>query len=1678
MKGLLRSHGYDSKTLQLMVGKQVSATSWEVGDLVVPKKLKNASNIEQPLTYGINQAIGRITSESSVSGPLSTRGRISGSVSVEFISKTFAQSTSVQVGSPMKDKPFALECRKISTSRIVHTSAFHGLSASQKHRTSRGTGSSRVKAQDTEDKSNIMDLDNAGNTNANNPVSDCVMSDFQMMKILDAAATERVVKECVKSSTSLIDLFEAGLLNVVLESMDCVIQNIQLSDEQHLVHAVSALGKLALLITQKCFPDDCCVSSSSGGCGEHEELQQSNKSQQLHSTNDTSNLSNDQLDAFRPGADTDLSADMSNDRITRSSSLMQRRRMLLSLMSRARRSEGDPLGDILSREMHAMPSLEMSADAAAALFFAPPNDINASLVDDGGHRDDGRLENSRPIDSTNSSEITASAKHSFEVNVLEILMRGRKDELPSKGIEGRCIVPPSSMKTIASLGILGNSSPWLKSLLCWSVKKYPRQPNARDSSILKFAFDDDGMPLLQLAITLGCSDPVIRELIRFGTPVTEKEIQLAAELDLPDALSTLLLHEIYVDGMVDLGNCSVAVASVIHEAKKRQCRQNTKVRREADAFLVSFTRKLIQVCLKRRQQQFLNDTLGRAIAYALVGNVELYALRRRHKVVCSLASSVPSVENQEDIDSVESERPTLGEPCGLLQALPIFILGRSLAEDSFELTNLLLIVEDCLSSKGIHDGCVGLTILLTILQRFPPLKQSLEMERYGFADFVSSHDALALNQLTEISARVSRKNLNKNSTEEDLFSKLEVIRCPKNHTAGLHVTKHSSFRCDLCGNGVEFGAVMFGCRECVLEIVRSLLFLLTRTNNRCDFVVRFLLLLSFLNFSRCSISGLFLLLWLYRCDWDICESCTDKREGGIMKWKFVKELATRCQEHLGKSMISDGESTAKEDEITWGKRMVEALKTMDNASEVNTLSIKILQRDPDSIQRLAFMLGEKGKITLHQFLNIVLPALHTSLMGRSTFCSERAIKGRRTKKPRQEERMESNEEERLAFAKEILKYLACDKSPKGSNDPNCPTDEDQGNVDMQDDDDDDDDYDGGYDGFEEEHEVTNENTKATGKQLPHLLRLLHKSLTLHEDVRTIHVTRKDGSFSNELRSLKKPLKIQLVQEGTNLGRARKRIKHQHVGVVIHMEPLVSIDDLSRQILKTASSSLDEYINFCRKLVHDSGIILVRTNAYSDDNNKQLWRIAKIISFNESGGWHVVRFASGFVDKSISIDFINFGGLEKDPSLEWLHETSNLILSIKKYVIIHRDEISERKSAFDMEQLLVEGVQVVGENKNDSKNVIGTLVESDFNSSSWNTYTVVSTDSSDEIAYDLVNDEGEVISGVPDKNISHAKQNDNTEDRSRLNPDNRRGVESRGQWSRAFPFISLRQTIEERPHPTGREQIKKKGKRVLKRTWSALASIESMCPVGLNVKLSGHNPPSSDAVKFACNLDSCNIDIYVDQTSLEFPPYLSVQFNSPHTVSPANISTQDDSTLISLLYKLSQDEEYNFVRDEPHQIFYSVNVRSFIGEKSFDHTPTQKISKEKKLKLAMISNDFLISKEPTAIDDPAQKQYTFSTLTRNRSRKLSLAANYPNENELGARCNGLDEICVQCIEIIEFLAKEHSKLREDNMVFNNGSIFVNQVLSQKLIKQTEDPLFVVGEIVPEWCFVVPTCAPNM
>ncbi|OEU17094.1 hypothetical protein FRACYDRAFT_237502 [Fragilariopsis cylindrus CCMP1102] len=284
---------------------------------------------------------------------------------------------------------------------------------------------------------------------------------------------------------------------------------------------------------------------------------------------------------------------------------------------------------------------------------------------------------------------------------------------------------------------------------------------------------------------------------------------------------------------------------------------------------------------------------------------------------------------------------------------------------------------------------------------------------------------------------------------------------------------------------------------------------------------------------------------------------------------------------------------------------------------------------------------------------------------------------------------------------------------------------------------------------------------------------------------------------------------------------------------------------------------------------------------------------------------------------------------------------------------------------------------------------------------------------------------------------------------------------------------------ERPDSSGRGQ-RKAGKRVLKRTWSALASIESMCPVGVSATSDNQGPPSFDSIKFKLSLDGRNIDIYVEDNSLEFPPSLEVRFSSPQILSPVNVSASD-TTLISLLFQLYQDEECDFFRDdEAHQIFYSVILQPSKGEeKWFNQVPTPKKTEGANSNIPMIVNDGM-DMALKVKDDPTQKQYLWSNATCSRSRKLSHTTNYSDCDELGSRCDGLDEICIQCIEVIELLARVNSRLPKNKRydTSTSGSIFVNQTLSQKLTKQSEDPLFVVGGIAPEWCLAVPAFAPNI
>ena len=85
-----------------------------------------------------------------------------------------------------------------------------------------------------------------------------------------------------------------------------------------------------------------------------------------------------------------------------------------------------------------------------------------------------------------------------------------------------------------------------------------------------------------------------------------------------------------------------------------------------------------------------------------------------------------------------------------------------------------------------------------------------------------------------------------------------------------------------------------------------------------------------------------------KCDWDACEACTDKVEGGIMKWKFVRELSSRCQQLLSRDTILQEDGNTREEYRIWTTKMIEGLKQLDKTSDVNTLSIRLLQQDPEA----------------------------------------------------------------------------------------------------------------------------------------------------------------------------------------------------------------------------------------------------------------------------------------------------------------------------------------------------------------------------------------------------------------------------------------------------------------------------------------------------------------------------------------------------------------------------------------------------------------------------------------------------------------------------------------------------------------------------------------------------------
>jgi hypothetical protein len=523
---------------------------------------------------------------------------------------------------------------------------------------------------------------------------------------------------------------------------------------------------------------------------------------------------------------------------------------------------------------------------------------------------------------------------------------------------------------------------------------------------------------------------------------------------------------------------------------------------------------------------------------------------------------------------------------------------------------------------------------------------------------------------------------------------------------------------------------------------------------------------------------------------------------------------------------------------------------------------------------------------------------------------------------------------------------------------------------------------------------------------------------------------------------------------------------------------VSVEDLSRQLVKTALITHTQYATYCQGLADDSAVIIERPFKNGSVGEEIPFRIAVFESFDSKGGWHKVRYATGFSGSDFNGNRANIQNQDDFSRLKYDTNTTQLMLAAREYCIVHRSNSDDVKSPIDMEQLLAVNHEEETETDSANSQLIGTRVESNCaHSSSWVCYTIVSVRTEDKSKkYDLVSEDGEVFSEVPDTRIRGVGGNEDgnmvidLDDSELGGRADRRSAEARAHLSRAFPFLTARRQLSGSDNPSGPSSRGQNSKRMLKRTWSALAPIESMCPVGIQAESSRLFPSTSTVRSWKCKIGDKAMEICIDKAFVDLPPSVSIEFSSPRHASPITISSPSETTLVGLLCKLYDSEEMEVFPKKGHQITYSVVVRPTKGANGFSSIKQAAIDKS------------AFAQSLTAIDmDTSTDQLTTLLDTSNRSRKLSDSAIFSDDEDVGASltCEGLDEICIQCLEIIQYLAEVDNILdgrqRKDD---KRESVFVSQGLSQKLRDQLENPLLVVGKAIPSWCVTLPTFTPQI
>ena len=1098
---LLRSHGYDHATLENLQGKPISGLHCQVGDVVMPSEKIVSED------YKNGPCIGRVVSDSTPSSGGSTGD--GSSVSVEYVNHSFGATTGA-ARSLASGSSAHIERRRIRASKLVHSTFILDK---------------QLKGKDPpEGKNDVGKEDVNSDFSGPDEPTEKNRADLVGVARLEGPALENMLKECKKSPDSLASMFSAGLPETLISAADVARRQMNsLEPREDLPERISALGALALFTADQLF------SGSPKKYGESEQSDRPYDEEVLQhrlSTEGGDNMPTRPNLGERGGhnANGNSARRPSNSVRGLVASIQQRRSFLRSLMSRGSIRQSHVQG-LAAMEAVAMGMPAHAYGAGEGVFPRSRSDQDDSPVAPWDESVQNGHEGDEGGSATDESS-TAPEEKSF----LDSLRRKRgfvssKSRARTAGMSQLVF-----QRRLFEYGLLPNSLAWTKAL----IDDFGSKSSIRLSSLLRHASDEEGKSALFLALSFGCTPDILRCLLGAGAQVGTEEIKLCIANNMHEILAVLLRHGSIPDDFA-IGECSEEVAAVIDAAKKRQDAMDRQMRENAGSFMVDLLRKILKLALlARRHRSTRLDLCSRVISEMLIGNVLLQSLQEAQKDSKKGDSTEDEVAGTTQDDSL-----SLIHPSGLLNSLPSSILAEAIFADEDSATSFFLLLEDYLCSKEMPYIAAGLNALVCVLKQFPQLRSSSEMNRYGMEVLAEFHDDLASNRCAEILSRQLTKRLEVSSSSSNTDLQCSpcdrdhlgsgVVVCPHKHRALLHVTRHSSFRCDICGCGVERGRPMHGCRE---------------------------------------------------CDWDACEDCTDLTESGLLKCSAIRELALEC-----KKLLTDDSSEEKV-----GIDISRTIAALSQNSDLNieAVALALTKHDHNAVEELARLLRTPGLVTIHQFSETILPAIHGACLGRSI--ENASVKGgHKSKKAKVGMFFGDGEDvglfssmKRSQFCKEMVNMLILEHGEKESKIASVEKPQDAGSDER--------DEEGG--GESELLVASSLGPAVSGREISfyaessELLRRLQQVLALHERVSVVNnpPRRKPSNGSSggtgaDLQVLTSPLELELLPSsfGEPVPCARNRL-------LLQAEPLLPLAELELHVLRGCIPLDPGYMAFCQRYV--------------------------------------------------------------------------------------------------------------------------------------------------------------------------------------------------------------------------------------------------------------------------------------------------------------------------------------------------------------------------------------------------------------------------------------------------------------------------------------------------------------